>query len=205
MKKLLGRLIFVGMFLAMTVGTAQAQGAPTYTFQFDEWGNSIGGLTSYISPTDPTGGVTGPVLIYLFPQGFGPVGSGDVRIFEPTATAVVLSDVLRFTDAQGLYYNSASGDIYFDADRFIFYSDLDDAVGAPADVGIPFSLQSATNDYRDSGGVTEIGGEGFNYFVYADNTYYGLSDGTLSVPEPATMLLLGLGLVGLAGIRRKKV
>jgi hypothetical protein len=43
--------------------------------------------------------------------------------------------------------------------------------------------------------------------AYAVNSGYGLvtefSTGTSSVPEPATMLLLGLGLMGLAGVRRK--
>ena len=36
--------------------------------------------------------------------------------------------------------------------------------------------------------------------VFADNG----ANGSLSVPEPATLLLLGVGLVGIAGFGRKK-
>jgi hypothetical protein len=40
-----------------------------------------------------------------------------------------------------------------------------------------------------------------DWFVIDDFTYAG--NGNTQVPEPTTMLLLGLGLVGLAGVRRK--
>ena len=43
------------------------------------------------------------------------------------------------------------------------------------------------------------------YFDYAKLTAYGCDNGAAPVPEPATMLLLGTGLVGIAGYGRKKL
>jgi type VI secretion system secreted protein VgrG len=44
---------------------------------------------------------------------------------------------------------------------------------------------------------------GLEYDTHGNIVAIGPSSGTTSVPEPTTMLLLGLGLMGLAGVRRK--
>ena len=56
-------------------------------------------------------------------------------------------------------------------------------------------------------GITELqitGLGGGNSYWLLDNVTYNTEDNDVpGVPEPATMLLLGLGLLGLVGVRRK--
>ncbi len=77
---------------------------------------------------------------------------------------------------------------------------LDYDISASSEEG-PFTL---SYDFAD-GGLELDGGFYVGYSPWCANDVIGGGTTTSPVPEPATMLLFGTGLAGLAGLRRKKM
>jgi len=188
-------LMGFGSVPARAGGGLAGSGDP-FTLFFDELGHAVIDMRDGTGPhpISPVGGASN--LIIPLPS---PVITGDVRIWEDFSGGT-LSDVLRFTNANGDVDGGLNGNI------MIVYSDLPEpgTVGGPADVGIPTQLFP-----RDGGGLVEIGPEGNNGVTYSpggpfDNIYHFVSDGSIIVPEPSSIIMLSLGALGAAGYIRRR-
>jgi len=192
--------ILFGLSLTLSGESLLAQ---QFKVALDENGNAIcnGVRLGFTMGPDPTGLVAGNVLMYSLPFDVQP---GLVGFTEPNSPNAPLSDVIRF------YENFPGGR----SSLLIVYSDQE--AGEPnslADVGIPPVPVSVT--------IAETGPEGNNGGVYVapfpgpgagtpllggpvtgSASYDLISDGTLSVPEGGSALLLPAAAVVLFGTRR---
>lgn len=199
MKKMLKTALLASLLVPLTT-QAQVQWYVT----LDEYGNGTANdglnsmsLVGQVIP-DPSGGISGPALVYTLPFQIPAASTGDYLLQEPPFTAGVISDVVRFWAPAGTAGN-----------QVIFYSDLPDPDEQPpippADTGLPTS-------YLQNFVVLQEGGieGGYQAAVYSpisgepgsiDNAlvkYTFISD----VPEPGIFAFVGMGLAGLFGLRR---
>jgi hypothetical protein len=206
--------------MALTVGLAQAT---TFTWNFSQPPGDVGPTHTYTSTPgsitiDASGWSTStaftsgssytlnsPIATDLFGKnaGLGETGLGlakfsDVEIVPAT---LVQLDLLNLQTANLTNLTMTIGSVQTGEAFAVFDSDTSAANGAVGTLlkeGVggntqTFTILGPVSNLDRFVWITAISGN-----VLLDN---GLS--ATSVPEPATLLMVGLGLVGLAGIRRK--
>lgn len=196
--------------LLLFVAPAHGQG---FTVQVDENGNYLfwnefqpTNYLPHLIITDPGPGGLSNALAYDTPDG---IVVGDLLLLEPGGG---VSDLIRFLHGGVLVFYSDISDI-----------DIDPSTGLPrhdlADIGLPGALYPnvVTNmetglfgaSYREHPTTTS---NGFVYIPTAGQPgYYEIFPGTQAtyiiisdIPEPSTVMLVGLSLVGLLAVSRRK-
>jgi hypothetical protein len=142
-----------------------------------------------------------------FPVGpLGPIDIGTYAFPDPSIPGVaLLGNVIIPFSIFGL-----GGNDFLALNQLMVTWDEFDAV-SPDEDGIQFTISALPADMENLKGYLQDLDELARQFP--NNSTNGISSGSIafegsltasSVPEPSTMILLGLGIVGLAGVSRKK-
>jgi hypothetical protein len=187
-------IVSLSIFLLLAGSLIPAQAGPA--FIIDEYGpwyyqpasDQPWVIRNPTVGTDPSGGTDSngvPLSVLYFTWAPSYPSHLEHNVFVNEYDSTVLSDIIRF-------WSAGAAPLYV-----IFYSG-DTGGGAPADSGFPQNISPlATINEKLDGSFAFTTTTGVKFIGYSD------SHAPNPMPEPATMLLLGTGLIGLAGLRRR--
>jgi len=204
MKKLLS--IFIGMVMVFGIGGMASATSTTFNFSFggnlnDYMDTTFGSNVDIISLQSHTDsnifGGSAAIRTSSSESGsldFDPNGSGlpsTFKILSVSFTWGVYDKTLGYDFVLDVYNDATS---FWVHDYFTKYTDNDNTFGASGLLVFNSSMEVTRLQIHDSG----------NHDVGIDDLVINDNRTASAVPEPATMFLLGSGLIGLAGFARKR-
>jgi len=221
------KIKLIALILSMAIMMVPISASAGLYTSRTSWEAAVGGYADVALPGNDLDPLTAYTPIALPYGGYFRGGEDLVRVDYSTSWGTWspgTPDPTKLLYASAFVGSTATNDLRYYA-NFTFFPD---SVGngpvsyfgfeAEPNVALPFDILLYTGTGQDiyqtvdgNGGATFFGWTGLNVSAFTV-ICYGESDGfamgrfvegTASVPEPATMLLLGFGLAGLVGIRRR--